>query len=236
MVPLIEMTELLRRKPKDVIRTFYLLYEGQNTEVSLINPMIANTPLFKNSPIRFQYLSKTENDIGRTQPLAMIKIAKEFIEAHCGSKGDFVCGRDKVLIVFDLDITKNDQKAMDEILARKTSDMILCYTNPAIELFLLLARKHSYETIIEPRKKEILDNEWVGDERYVLNLFKKEFGIDPKSRDVDFRFILDNIEIAAQQENLFLNRKISKAANNLTSNIAHVLLKIRDNKIDEIEY
>lgn len=238
MTPLINDCELLKRPilEDDVFRTIYLLYEGQNTEVSLINPLIANTAFFKQTPVRFITLKKTNNDIGKTQPLAMIGLANDYVRSHCGPRGSFKCGRDKVLIVFDLDTKLNDQEAMDKIGAAKTSDMILCYTNPAIELFLMLAKKGSYEKYIEPHKKEILANGWVGDDRYILHFFKSTYGLDPKEKDADFRFIVESLDVSFLQENMFLNHWLSKAANTLTSNIAYVLTKIRDGKIDEIEY
>jgi hypothetical protein len=242
VTPLLIENDLIRPQPrKDALRTIFLLYEGLNTEVSLINPLIANTTLFKNVPVRFRPLRKTGNDIGRTSPLAMIDIALKFIRDNCGPKGCFKCERDKVLIVFDLDVAKNDQTEIDKIKQRKTSDMILCFTNPAIELFLLLARKGSYRDLIAPHEKEIIENDYFPSEngkkeRFVLHLFKENFGIDPKDKEADFRFVLENIDTVFQQENMYLNHRLSEAANKLTSNIAYVLKKIKNDKIDEIQY
>ena len=241
MTPLIALEELNRRDPNTNLRTVYLLYEGANTEVSLINPLLAHSPVFSKSPVIFRPLEKTEKESGVTNPFSLIRRAKDYINKHCGPHGDFHSGRDKILIVFDLDVLKNDQTKMDSLLSEKTSDMILAFTNPAIELFLLLSQKNSYESLIEPNKEEILKNEYFdpeakNKERFILHLFKQKMNLDPKAHDADFRCILNNIETAAQQENMYLNHHLTNAANSLTSNIAYVLLKIRDGKIDEIEY
>jgi len=240
MTPLIALEELNRRDPNKNLRTVYLLYEGANTEVSLINPLLAHSAFFAKSPVIFRRLDKTEREWGVTNPIGLITIAKDYIAKHCGPRGDFRSGRDKILIVFDLDVLKNDQTKIDALHQEKTGDIILAFTNPAIELFLLLSQKNSYEQIIEPNKERILKNDYFDPtaeekERFILHLVKEHLGIDPKVHDADFRFILNNVEVAAQQENMYLNHNLSKSAGKLTSNIAYVLLKIRDGKIDEIE-
>jgi hypothetical protein len=233
--PLIEQEALGRLRTLQNPRTIYLLYEGLNTEVSLINPLCSNNPMFNRTPVLFRPLKKTENTSGVTDPFSLIRIAKDYIRAH-GGEGGFKTGRDKILIVFDLDVLKNDQTQMNQLSNEKTSDLILCYTNPAIELFLLLSKANSYESLIQPHAGEILQNGYVGEDRFVLKLFKDALHINPKARDADFRFILDNIETAYLQENMFLNHRLSKASNQLTSNIAYVLKKIKEDRIDEITY
>lgn len=241
MVPLISECDLERSNVLRNPRRIYLLYEGQNTEPLLINSLLSNNPLFKKTPVIFAPISKTGNDEGDSQPAKLIAKAKEFISDSI-RKRSFISGRDKVMIVFDLDVMKNDQVKMDGLLASKTKDLILAYTNPAIELFILLSKPRAYETIIEPNKKEIIANRKVilpngkeGEDRFVLSLVKKEFRIDPKDRDADFRFAISNIDNAMKEER-HLNHCLSKAANQLTSNICYVLTKIKDGKIDEISY
>lgn len=105
------------------------------------------------------------------------------------------------MIVFDLDRLANDQTKMDLLLKQRTSDIIYCYTNPAIELFLLLTINQSYEQIIEPRTKEILSNEKnEKGERFVYRLALDNIPGYSKRTDADFRFILDNINVACNKK------------------------------------
>lgn len=116
--------------------------------------------------------------------------------------------------------------------------MILCYTNPAIELFILLTKSNSFETIIKPHEKEILANKYIPGtkERFIYHLLKESMQLDSKDKSTDFRPVIANFDIAFAQENIYLNHHLSKAANCLTSNIGYVLKKIEQDEIDQITY
>ena len=221
--------ETLKRKVtgKDPIKIF-LLYKGENTEKFLINPLLSSNIIVATKNIVFRPIIKEGNDKGITNPFALIKYAIEFVKQEIKNK-NFLSGRDKVMVVFDLDVMKNDQQKMNELLSLKTNDLILCYTNPAIELFMLLTLPYSFEKIIEPNKNKILENDFdKNGDRFIYGLLKEnmpKLKDTKRAADIDFTDVIANIEKAFMQEK-FINNKLSQAANNLTSNIAYTINKI----------
>jgi len=225
----------LKRTIRDKTRhKIYLLFEGENTEPLLINPIVSNNDYFKDANIEFRPFTKTENDKGLSSPLALIKKAKNKISELIRDK-KFKSGYDKIIIFFDLDVFENNQTEMDKLLKEKTNDIILCYTNPSIELFILLSINNSFEEIIQPNESNILANNFVGKKRFILDLLIKKLKIDPKNHDANFSFILENMKNIIYQSR-FLNTKLTLAANKLTCNIPYILEKLHDNKFDDIEY
>ena len=234
MVPPYSIETLKRKVSGKDPRKIFLLYEGMNTERFLINPLLSSNSIVVTTNVVFKPIIKEENDRGITDPFSLLKYAKDFISKEIKKK-NFVSGRDKVMIVFDLDVLKNDQSKMNELLRLKTSDMILCYTNPSIELFMLLTIPNGYEGIVAPNKDKILRNDFneKGD-RFVYRLLKDnmpELKDTKKEKDIDFSDIISNIDKAFYQER-FLNYKLSKAANELTSNIAKTISKISKEDFD----
>lgn len=235
MVPY-DIQELKRKVSGNNPRKIFLLYEGMVTEEYLINPLLSSNSIVRSNNIIFRKIEKLEGDTGITGPFALVKYARKIV-VELTEKKMFAPGRDKIMIVFDLDVFKNNQDKMDELLSQKTSDMIFCYTNPAIELFMILSKPRAYELYIEPNKKEILENNKnENGERYVYSLAKKvlEIPTTKEGKKVDFRNIINNIDNALIQER-FINNKLTKAANELTSNIAYVLKKLSNDDFD-IEY
>lgn len=235
MPPLIILSSLNKYQAKKDPRRIYLLYEGKNTEVSLVNPLLSNDPRFRNSKYSFLPLRKTDSTEGVTDPFSLIDLAKKWIKGQ--KAAIFEKGRDKIMIVFDLDRLQNSQEKMNRLLSEKTSDLILCYTNPSIELFILLSKNNSLNDSVTPNSKKIIENEYIkgAKERFIYHLAKKETGLDSKSSSADFRPIYENFDVILKQEGK-INHCLSKAANVLTSNIAYVLTKISEDKIEEIEY
>ena len=234
MVPPYSFEELKRKvSGKDPLKIF-LLYEGANTERYLINPLLSSNVIVTSRNIVFKPIKKEENDVGITDPFSLIKYANDIINNEIEKK-NFISGRDKIMVVFDLDVLKNDQNKMNELLKLKTSDMILCYTNPSIELFMLLTIPNGYETIIEPNKAAIVRNDYnENGDRYVYGLLKEsmpDLKDTKKEKDINFSYIISNIDKAFYQER-FLNYKLTMAANRLTSNIAHVISKISNEDFD----
>lgn len=232
MVPPYKIEADLKKKiNKDGLRTIYLLYEGQNTEHCLINPLLSSNSIVRGGLVRFRPITKEGNDVGITDPFSLVKYAKTFVKQEIKNR-QFISGKDKVMIFFDLDRLDNNQEKMDLLLKEKTNDMIFCYTNPAIELFLLLTINQGYERIVEPNKAKIIANQRNDrGERFVYGLAVDNIPGYSKREDADFRFILDNIGNALMQEKR-INNKLTKASNSLTSNIAYVLNKIAKNDFD----
>ena len=237
MVPPYSIDELKRKVSGNDPLKIFLLYEGANTERYLINPLLSSNIIVASRNIVFKPIKKEDNDAGITDPFSLLRYANDIIHNEIKKK-NFISGRDKMMIVFDLDVLKNDQNKMNELLKLKTSDMILCYTNPSIELFMLLTLPNGYETIIEPHKEAIIRNDYdANGDRYVYGLLKEsmpDLKDTKKEKDIDFSDIISNIDKAFYQEK-FLNYKLTMAANRLTSNIAHVISKISKEDFD-IDY
>lgn len=234
MVPPYSIEDLRRKvSGKDPLKIF-LLYEGANTEKYLINPLLSSNTIVASTNIVFKAINKEKNDSGITDPFSLIKYAKHIIQKEISCR-NFISGRDKIMIVFDLDVLKNDQTKMNELLKMRTNDMILCYTNPSIELFMLLTIANGYETIVAPNSSEIIKNNYdENGDRYVYGLLKKsipELKDTKREKDIDFSYVISNIDKAFYQEN-FINSRLTNAANRLTSNIAHVITKISKNDFD----
>lgn len=234
MVPPYSFEELKRKvSGKDPLRIF-LLYEGANTERYLINPLLSSNTIVASKNIIFKAIKKEEEDTGITDPFSLIKYANYIVHKEIKEK-NFTSGRDKIMVVFDLDVLKNNQTKMNELLKLKSNDMILCYTNPSIELFMLLTLPNGFETVVEQNKKEIIKNDYdKNGDRFVYGLLKEnmpDLKDTKKEKDIDFSSIISNIDKAFYQER-FINYKLTMAANNLTSNIAHAIKKISKKDFD----
>ncbi len=222
----------LKRKitNKKDARSVYLLYEGQNTEPLFIAPFIENSNYIDSREIRFIQFEKTDSDFGVTNLPQLIKLAKKFKQ-----KNTFRNGYDKIIIFFDLDVYKNNQSAIDKIMMLIDNDIILAYTNPSIELFLLLTYPRTYENLIEPKTKEILKNDFVGKKRYINKLLTDYSKINSKSSNGQVSLLSENFETAILQERMYLNQFIDLASTKLTSNIGYVFEKLK--KLDfDINY
>lgn len=221
-----------KKDKKDKISLFFL-FEGSKTEPTFFKSLIDNSSIFDERKYNIKIVDKTSTDSGITNIKKMIeKSFKDIVR-----KEGFRSGYDKILIFFDLDIFKNDQKEMNKLVdfVNKNNDFILLFTNPSIELFLLLCVKDSYGKLIEKNKKEIIENKWINNKRYIVNLFEKETHINPKKYSNDLKELALNFDIGIYQET-FINHYLDNAANNLTSNIGYVLNKIKEGKIEEIRY
>ena len=227
MIPPLAYSSLKRNvKDKKDSRIIYLLYEGKNTEPLFIEPFIMNSNYFNsNRSISFRKMKKTESDIGVTNLPQLVELAKGFKSKN----KSFRKGHDKIIIFFDLDVYKNEQVGINELLSLKDNDIIYCYTNPSIELFLLLTIKRSYELTIEPDKQKIIDNDFVNGKRYINYLFYEKTGIDSKSAKGEVSSLSNNFETAILQEKIYINHFLDKAGGELTSNIGYVFEKIKNN-------
>ena len=205
-------------------RVIYFLYEGKNTEPLFIAPFIENSNYINSQEICFKQFSKTENDEGRTSVEQLVKLAFSYKDNHDNFKKNY----DKIIIVFDLDVYKNNQLRMNNIISLGDKDIIFAYTNPSIELFLLLTIKDSYEKIIKPNEKEILENNFINGKRFVNYLFSELTHINSKSKKGEVSLLSSNFEIVIDQEKKFLNHYIDLASFKLTSNLGYVFEKIKN--------
>ncbi len=230
------ITSTLKRTKdtKEENRFIYLLYEGVVTEPYFIEPFIKYSSFFnKTNDIVFKKVVKLYNDKGASNIKSLTKIAKEEIVDSL----PFNKKKDKVLFIFDLDIYKNNYDNIMNIMDYCLSYYIFGYTNPSIELFLLLTIKNSFNKYIKNNKTKILNNEFYKDNRrYINHLFYKATKINSKRNKTKLILLSNKFDVAINEEKKHLNRFINKAYNSLTSNIGYIFTKIKEDKIDEINY
>lgn len=231
------ITSTLKRTKdtKNENRFIYLLFEGIITEPYFIYPFIKYSSFFKDTTdIVFKKVNKVNNDKGASNIKTLSKIAKEEIV----DKLIFNKRRDKVLFIFDLDIYLNNKNKIIDIMDYCLSYYIFGYTNPSIELFLLLTQPNSYKKYIKKNYHKILNNEFYkkDNKRFINHLFYKITKVNSKRNKEKLMLLSLNFNNAIKEERLYLNRFIDKAYNSLTSNIGYIFTKIKENKIDEITY
>lgn len=231
------ITSTLKRTKdtKNENRFIYLLFEGLVTEPYFIYPFIKYSSFFKDTnDIIFKKVIKINNDKGASNIKTLSKIAKEEIVDVL----PFNKKKDKVLFIFDLDIYLNSRNRIIDIMDYCLSYYIFGYTNPSIELFLLLTQENAYNKYIRKNYNKILNNEFYkkDNKRFINHLFYKITKINSKRNKEKLMLLSLNFNNAIKEERLYLNRFIDKAYNSLTSNIGYVFTKIKENKIDDITY
>lgn len=213
---------------KEPFRKYFFICEGKNTEVWYFKRLIDLKKQLNIHPlIDIRLMEKTEEDENISNPKALIKFA-ELQKSILQETGEFDRERDQIIIVFDTDIYKTKQDQYREILSMK-GENIYAVTYPSFELFLLLHCEGAYEKYIEPNKKDILENQKVGGQRYIASLFSKISGMNSKSNR-GIGELANNINMAIAEEHK-INQNIENAVGNLTSNIGHVIRSIKEDTI-----
>lgn len=218
-------------------RKLFLLSEGTLTEPYFLQSVLTASPyLNEQDGIDFYITERSDNDFGVNTLTGMVSLA--YLNIINKKDVRFRKNLDKVVIFFDLDIYRDSIEEVLNIIKTNREHFIFVFTNPAIELFLLLCKTNSYEQIIEPRIKEILKNEKdpITNRRYIHQLLIDSLGVDPKNRSTDFTVFSSGLETAIQQEKMFLSKKLVNLSNNLISNFGNVLEHIKNGDIDNIEY
>lgn len=222
-------------------RKVFVLCEGTNTEPAFLEKILNNSSIGLNGSINFIGVEKTGNDKGVTDLNGLIRLANQVI----GDKQNhFDKKMDKVLLFFDLDVyaAKNSISEIKALIEANKKHIIFAYTNPAIELFLCLCIKpNAYETIIQPKCSEILQNGYVPctdgeNRRCIASLFYEATLVDSKKGTADFTPFAQNVQHAINQEKINLSAKLVDPKKSLISNVGRVLEMIQDDKADEIEY
>ena len=222
-------------------RKIFVLSEGTNTEPGFIEKILTNSGYGLGGEYSFIKVEKTGNDRGVTSLEGLIRLANLII---ADKRHGFNKRKDKILLLFDLDVYGKGRK-MEEIkrlIDANKKHIIFAYTNPAIELFLLLCLSaDAYETHIAPKRQKILLNEWVTSKddkkrRYIADLFFALSGIDSKKGSTNFATLAKNIQHAVNQERMYLQSKLGNPREHLISNLGYVLEHMKERKIDAIEY
>lgn len=210
-------------------RKYYILYEGINTEKWYFEELINLRKELKiKSTIDLIPLEKYDNDTGSSNPIKLIELANK-------TKNDYIESfdkeRDKIIIVFDVDIYKNKNETLNKILSKgfANKNNIMAISNPSFELFLLLHKENSYKEIIEPNKNKILENKKVGNNRYVQTLLTRHTQMNPKKNE-KIGELAKFVKTAIEEEKN-INEDITdaeKCLSNLTCNLGKIISSILD--------
>lgn len=207
--------------------------EGYNTEPRFFTSLFNSVDYFQNENLIFQRCEKTGYDEGVTNLNGLIKIAKKYIN----QQKSYRLGYDKFIIFFDLDTYVADLSKVKQIILDNQNEFIFAFSNPAIELFLLMAKTESeFSNILKNHGAKILTNQMINNERYVYSLFKNEFSIDSKLCSADFSPIIQNYKNIVNNEQKFMNRFLDNADKQLSCNICYILENVVNETFDLIKY
>lgn len=212
---------------KEPFRKYFFICEGANTEVWYFRKLIdMRKELGIHPMIDIRLMEKTEEDANLSNPKALIKFAeaqKDIVENKFDKK------HDKMIVVFDADIYKNKPDEFKEIYEVGLQNNILAITNPSFELFLLLHYENSYNEIILPNSKSILQNQKFGKRRYISKIFTEKSGMNSKENPA-IGELAANISVAICQEKC-LNQNAENALGNLTCNIGKIIQDIMEDVV-----
>lgn len=214
------------REQIEPYRKYFFICEGEKTEYWYFKSLIDNRKNIGTHPlIDLRFMEKTEEDIGLSNPKALIKFAENQKKLE---ENAFDEDHDKMIIVFDADIYKGNSELFHEILIDQGKDNILAVTNPSFELFLLLHYTDAFESIINPNEKLIYENRKKGKRRYIDKLFSETSNMNSKSNS-KIGELVHSIDTAIEQEKK-INQDITLSTEMITSNIGNVIAGILDEK------
>lgn len=217
---------------------WFFVCEGIATEAMYIDALLSLLDALK-LPLSTEgvYLERTGEDESASNPKKLLEhaegVRKGEIKQGRGKNGetveyDFNEETDKIVIVFDADIYKDDedgyQDYLDDVLDK---GHIPAVTYPSFALYLLLHRENAYEDLVAPNEAEILGNKRVSSHyRYVERLFSDSYGINAKTGSGIPS--LANLHEVAQAEEKHLNNDPKAAIGQLTSNIGVVIERFKN--------
>ncbi|MBF4693465.1 RloB family protein [Fusibacter ferrireducens] len=234
MSPLREFRSLTTRFEEDVkidlLRRYYLIFEGANTERKYFQGVANNRKeLDINSQIELVILHK-EGDIGSfSHPIKLLELIEEK-KKYLKRNGKFDRTIDRFVIVFDRD-SYEATKDYVEFIDKASVDNILIVTSPCFELWLILHYQNAIEKHIIPNKKRLFDNEKVSSSHtFASRLFSEISGTNPKSGTF-FNKLKSRIDLAIEQEKS-LERDIFKMDTEIGSNVGVLIEQMREDPRD----
>lgn len=215
-------------KTVEPLRKYFFICEGANTESFYFKKLISiKKEIGIHSLIDLVFIEKTEEDKDISYPQKLVNFAKnerdKLIEL-----GKFEKNRDFMIITFDLDIFKNKVKNLDELLIQQDEHLVFGIAYPSFELFLLLHIDNSLNDIILPNKSIIIANEKIGSQRPCQVFLREATGKNSKTNDT-IGGLAYHIDTAIYQEKL-INQQTCKCLEEVTSNIALIIEKIKNEK------
>ena len=225
-----ESDELDEVEPR---RKYVFICEGSKTEVHYFKALIDRRHQLGLHPlIALKLWEKTDSDRGLSNPRALIRFAQQ---EKASNTSLFDQANDRMVIVFDLDIycrvgvgrkgAENGNSEFETLRREAADNDILAVTNPSFELFLLLHSNESYERLVRPYERKILENGKVGKQRFVQHLFSENYGMNPKSNP-KIGQLAEYVEIAIEEEKN-LNQNLDEAMVKLTCNLGSIIDAIR---------
>ena len=213
------------------LRKYFFIFEGQNTEYFYFSKLKnLKTEIGIDPLIDLVVIEKTGVDQNITYPKHLINLAKKTIYDD-----QFDEERDKMIVVFDTDIFSEKvekekfQELLEDIQQERNKNIELGLTNPNFELFLLLHIEDSIKSIIDPNKDEILKNAKIKNQRPSYCYLQKATSMNCK-KNKKIGDLAKNIDTAIEQEKL-INQDPKQCLENLTSNIASIIEKIKSEKL-----
>lgn len=233
-MPPISLYSSWNQRPSDLkemvepLRKYFFICEGANTETFYFKKLIdIKKEIGIHSLIDVVFVEKTKEDKNLSYPKKLVELAKNERNKLIES-GKFDQDRDYMVVTFDLDIF-GKVKNLDEIFEQQDKHFIFGVVNPSFELFLLLHIENSLNDIIMPNKNTILANEKIGSQRPCQVYLREARGINSKTNKAigDLAY---QIDIAIQQEKL-INQDIDQCLEDITSNIASIIERIKNEKL-----
>ncbi len=214
-------------KPQiEPFRKYVFICEGTNSEVWYFKKLIDQRKVIGVHPlIDIRLWEKKGRAATISAPSALIKFAREQKQDKSLS---FDCSIDRMVVVFDADIfERKNPSVFNDIIAQKEANEIYAVTNPCFELFLLLHIDNSYENIIQPNYKQLLENKKIGNRRYAEILLSEKTGVNSKKNPKGVARFVELLETAITQEKNINQNEIC-CRGYLTCNIGKIINEIRE--------
>lgn len=217
------------KKHIEPLRKYFFICEGKNTESFYFKKIINKKKEIGFHPsIELVLMQKTGKDENLSNPKQLVDFAIEEKEKLIEEER-FEVNTDVLIIIFDLDVFKNRMDDLQQILEIQTDYIWLGLTNPDFELFLLLHIEDSINDVIIPNQNLILENNKIGNHRPCYKFLLEQTNMNSK-KNPDIGNLAYNIDTAIKQEKL-INQDLNNCLNLITSNIASLIEKIRDEKL-----
>lgn len=212
----------------------FLIGEGANTEYWYFDSLA--TRLAKEGKpelIELKPVERTEREKNQSSPRKLLEHAVAVINGRANG-GEFIKDTDRVVVVFDVDVFKDDPDGYATLLADfRAARIEVAVTYPSFELYLMLHKRGALEATILPHRQEIEENGHApgSRRRFIEKLASDELGMNPKTNH-HIGDLAANFETALVAETK-LNQNPDLAVGRLTSNVAKTIKGvIEDGAID----
>lgn len=208
-------------------KKFILVLEGQVSETEYFESLKSKKKeVGIHNLVEIVNLERTETDVGRSNPKALLELLKEMKSELDDS--DEPNPIDEFVMIFDIDIFRGKPDELCRFVSSAESECSLFATSPGFELWLLLHKEDSLEKIIRPNEKSVFENKRVSNQhRFIGKKLSEEFyGFNSKTRS-GFTKLIENVDFAIEQEK-FLQQDITKMHQEIGSSIGILIEKMKN--------